>query len=72
MNTVLRYVRRAALLSDHTGLTDAHLLAAFVGRREEAAFEALVRRYAPVVWGVCRKVRVASGEPGAPPPVRGP
>lgn len=34
---------------------DAELLARFAQRREEAAFELLVWRHAPMVWGVCRR-----------------
>src|SRR5882672_8730104 len=37
-------------------LTDGELLEGFVARREEAAFEALVRRHGPMVLGVCRRV----------------
>jgi RNA polymerase sigma factor (sigma-70 family) len=38
------------------GLTDGQLLDRFVFRREPAAFEALIRRHGPMVWGVCRRV----------------
>jgi RNA polymerase sigma-70 factor (ECF subfamily) len=37
-------------------LTDAQLLAYFVEQGNEAAFEALVRRHAPMVHGVCRRL----------------
>jgi RNA polymerase sigma factor (sigma-70 family) len=32
------------------------MLECFVSRRDEAAFEALVRRHGPMVLGVCRRV----------------
>ncbi len=37
------------------GLSDAQLLERFVRDREEAAFEVLVWRHAPLVLGVCRR-----------------
>jgi RNA polymerase sigma factor (sigma-70 family) len=38
------------------GFTDGQLLERFVERREADAFEALVHRHGPMVWGVCRRV----------------
>ena len=38
------------------GLPDAELLDRFVGRRDEAAFAALVDRHGPMVLGVCRRL----------------
>jgi RNA polymerase sigma factor (sigma-70 family) len=38
------------------GLGDGDLLARFVARRDEAAFEALVSRHGPMVLGVCRRM----------------
>src|SRR5689334_2837068 len=39
------------------GLSDRELLARFVGRPDgaERAFEVLVHRHGPMVWGVCRR-----------------
>jgi RNA polymerase sigma factor (sigma-70 family) len=53
---LLRQLRRAALSRDGGGMTDGQLLESFVARRDEAAFEALVRRHGPMVLGVCRRV----------------
>src|ERR1700690_4316754 len=55
-NGILREVRRAALLSDPCGLTDGQLLQRFLDRRDEAAFELLLRRHGPMILGVCRRM----------------
>src|SRR5258708_7483037 len=52
---VLDHLRRAALRGD-AGPSDGHLLDSFVARRDEAAFEALVRRHGPMVLGVCQRI----------------
>ncbi len=56
MNRVLRHLRRAALRTAGEGLTDAQLLEAFLARKDEGAFEALLRRHGPMVLGTCRRV----------------
>ena len=55
-NHALHDLRRAVLLENGGGLSDAQLLEGFVRQRDEAAFEALVRRHGPMVLGVCRRV----------------
>jgi RNA polymerase sigma factor (sigma-70 family) len=56
MNDLLHHVRAAVLGHEEVGLTDGQLLGRFLERRDEAAFAALVRRHAPMVWNVCRRV----------------
>jgi RNA polymerase sigma factor (sigma-70 family) len=52
----LRQINR--LFADGTlaGLSDAHLLERFVGRRDTSSFEALVARHGPMVLSVCRGI----------------
>src|SRR6516162_2921845 len=53
---VIHQLRQAALGQDRTDLTDGELLEQYVSRRNEAAFEWLVRRHGAMVLGVCRRV----------------
>jgi RNA polymerase sigma-70 factor (ECF subfamily) len=55
MNGVIRRIRQA-LLAGADAASDRGLLDAFLARRDEAAFAALVRRHGPMVLGVCRRV----------------
>src|SRR5262245_48264626 len=50
---VLRYLRRFAP-SDAATETDRALLERFIEQRDQAAFETLLSRHGPMVWGVCR------------------
>jgi hypothetical protein len=54
MDTVIRHLRRAVLRQD--ARMDGQLLASFIDKKDEAAFEALVHRHSPMVFGVCRRV----------------
>jgi RNA polymerase sigma-70 factor (ECF subfamily) len=56
VNKTIAHLRRAVLGPDGGGLSDGQLLACFVDHRDDAAFEALVRRLGPMVLGVCRRV----------------
>jgi RNA polymerase sigma factor (sigma-70 family) len=56
MSEIVQHLRRSVLLRDGAGRTDGQLLEDHLSRQDEAALEALVRRHAPMVWGVCRRV----------------
>jgi RNA polymerase sigma factor (sigma-70 family) len=54
LHGVLAYLRRAA--APDGGGDDGDMLRRFVTHRDEAAFEALLRRHGAMVLGVCRRV----------------
>src|ERR1700722_16017518 len=56
MEPVIRHLRRAVAVREQAGITDGELLNRFVSIRDDAAFEALVRRHGPMVLGVCRRI----------------
>jgi RNA polymerase sigma-70 factor (ECF subfamily) len=56
MSKVIKRLREVGLRRDGAGLTDGELLGAFVARRDDACFEALVHRHGPMVLGVCRRL----------------
>lgn len=56
VGTLTWRVRSDGFAEGVTGMTDEGLLKRFVGRRDEAAFEALVQMHGPMVLGVCRRV----------------
>src|SRR5947209_16451782 len=49
---LLEDLRQSLLRQDGADLGDGELLESFITRRDEAAFEALVRRHGPMVLGV--------------------
>ena len=53
---IVPHFRRAVLARESIPRTDGQLLAAFVAERDPVAFEILVRRHGPMVYGVCRRV----------------
>src|SRR5947208_3187555 len=55
MNHVVQYLRKVALRAAGDNSTDAELLEAFLTRRDQAAFEMLLRRHGAMVLGVCRR-----------------
>lgn len=56
MSGFIRHLRQVMLRRERTGMTDGQLLTCFIERRDEAAFEELVRLHGPMVLGVCRRV----------------
>jgi RNA polymerase sigma factor (sigma-70 family) len=56
LGTVIRYIRDVAVTREHRDKTDRELLGAFLARRDEDAFTALVRRHGPLVLAVCRRM----------------
>ncbi|HEY7308498.1 MAG TPA: sigma-70 family RNA polymerase sigma factor [Gemmataceae bacterium] len=53
---VLEHIRALAAARPDARACDAELLSRFVGRRDEAAFESLLRRHGPMVLRVARRV----------------
>ena len=56
LDTVVRHLRRAVLRQDAAGRTDGQLLASFIEQNDEAAFDTLIRRHGPMVFGVCCRI----------------
>jgi RNA polymerase sigma factor (sigma-70 family) len=56
LSKVIRQVHGTLARHYTAGLTEADLWERYVHHRDEAAFEALVRRHGPMVLGVCRRI----------------
>jgi RNA polymerase sigma-70 factor (ECF subfamily) len=55
-NSLLRSLRRVALLRSGAELADGELLEGYLSKRDEGCFEALLHRHGPMVLGVCRRI----------------
>ncbi len=55
LRSLVDYLRRLTGGGDDPH-SDGQLLERFVATQDETAFAALVQRYGPMVWGVCRRV----------------
>ncbi len=53
---IIKHLRTVALRQDGAGVTDGQLLETFVTTQDAGAFEALVRRHGPMVWGACHRL----------------
>src|SRR5262245_41759042 len=56
LHSLLGHLRQLMGRRSANGVADGELLERFRTGRDEAAFELLVRRHAPLVFGVCRRV----------------
>jgi len=56
VDKVIGHLRRRLLAAEGTGLADAKLLGQFVESGDQEAFEILMRRHGPMVFGVCRRI----------------
>ena len=54
-SSVLQYLRRIAATDAADTTADRQLLERFTRHQDEGAFETLVQRHGPLVWGVCRR-----------------
>jgi RNA polymerase sigma factor (sigma-70 family) len=55
MSSVMHHLRRA-VAQPQADWADGDLLECYAAQRDDAAFEALVRRHGPMVLGVCRRI----------------
>jgi RNA polymerase sigma factor (sigma-70 family) len=55
-SSLLDHLRRVVLPREGGDLTDGQLLERFLSRHDDSAFEAMVRRHGPMIFGVCRRM----------------
>jgi RNA polymerase sigma factor (sigma-70 family) len=56
LRAVVHSLRHLCAAEEHRQQADGELLAAFLSRRDQTAFTAIVRRHGPMVLGVCRRM----------------
>src|SRR5213593_1137081 len=56
LSPVMEFLRSFGGSSARAATADGELLNRFAGRRDEAAFAALVQRHGPMVLGVCQRI----------------
>jgi RNA polymerase sigma factor (sigma-70 family) len=56
LNRVVRHLRQGAMQQAAAGMRDGELLEAYISRKDEGAFEALLRRHGAMVLGVCQRI----------------
>jgi RNA polymerase sigma factor (sigma-70 family) len=56
LEVVIRHLRKVTSQCSDTLVGDAELLERFIAHHDDGAFELLVRRHGPMVFGVCKRV----------------
>jgi len=56
LGLLLQHLRRVVRLPEGAAPSDGQLLESFAAHRDETAFDALLQRHGPMVWGVCGRV----------------
>jgi RNA polymerase sigma factor (sigma-70 family) len=56
LSPIIQHLRRVVRPAQTAGISDAQLLDRFVVQGDAAAFELLLWRHGPMVWGLCRRM----------------
>jgi Sigma-70 region 2 len=56
LSKVIKHLRGIVHQQEAQHTSNGRLLELFITQRDETAFEELMRRHGPMVWGVCRRV----------------